>query len=117
MLDLDRDAGVQELLDRFHVTDADIPVVITCSEVVLRNPTNQQLADALGFNDAVDQTQVRDLLIVGAGPAGLAAAPYGGAGGLGVFCVEALPPPGAAPPRTPTHENLRLPPPGHPLVP
>ena len=96
MLDLDRDAGVQELLDRFHVTDADIPVVITCSEVVLRNPTNQQLADALGFNDAVDQTQVRDLLIVGAGPAGLAAAVYGASEGLDVLLVESIAPGGQA---------------------
>src|SRR5882724_6497420 len=96
MLDLDRDAGVQELLDRFHVTPADIPVVITCSEVVLRNPTNQQLADALGFNDAVDQTQVRDLLIVGAGPAGLAAAVYGASEGLDVLLVESIAPGGQA---------------------
>src|SRR5438034_5670884 len=45
LLDLDRDAGVQELLDRFHVTAADIPVVITCSEVVLANRTNRHLAN------------------------------------------------------------------------
>src|SRR3989442_70566 len=96
MLDLDRDAGVQELLDRFHVTAADIPVLITCSKVVLRNPTNQQLADALGFNDAVDQTQVRDLLIVGAGPAGLAAAVYGASEGLDVLVVESTAPGGQA---------------------
>src|SRR5439155_273096 len=66
MVDLDRDAGVQELLDRFHVTAADVPVVITCGDDPLRNPTNQQIADALGFNDAIDQTHVRDLVIVGA---------------------------------------------------
>src|SRR5207244_10941982 len=96
MLDLDRDAGVQELLDRFHVTAADIPVVITCSEVVLRNPTNQQIADAPGFNDAIDQTQVRDLVIVGAGPAGLAAAVYGASEGLDVLVVESTAPGGQA---------------------
>ena len=96
MLDLDRDAGVQELLDRFHVTAADIPVVITCSEVVLRNPTNQQIADALGFNDAIDQTQVRDLVIVGAGPAGLAAAVYAASEGLDVLVVESTAPGGQA---------------------
>src|SRR5437870_2681593 len=95
-LDLDRDAGVQELLDRFHVSAADIPVVITCSEVVLRNPTNQQIADALGFNDAIDQTQVRDLVIVGAGPAGLAAAVYGASEGLDVLVVESTAPGGQA---------------------
>src|SRR5438128_10847521 len=96
MLDLDRDAGSQDLLDRFHVTAADIPVVITCGEVVLKNPTNQQIADALGFNDAIDRTQVRDLVIVGAGPAGLAAAVYGASEGLDVLVVESTAPGGQA---------------------
>src|SRR6266542_350061 len=96
MLDLDRDAGVQELLDRFHVTAADIPVVITCGEVVLRNPTNQQIAAALGFNDAINQTQVRDLVVVGAGPGGLAAAVYGASEGLDVLVVESTAPGGQA---------------------
>src|SRR5256712_5041463 len=109
MLDLDRDAGVQELLDRFHVTAADIPVVFTCGEVVLRNPTNQQIADALGFNDAIDQTQVRDLVIVGAGPAGLAAAGYGASGGLGVLGVEATPPRGHARASSPSANYLGFP--------
>lgn len=96
MLDLDRDAGVQELLDRFHVSAADVPVVITCGEVVLRNPTNQQIADALGFNAAIDQTHVRDLIIVGAGPSGLAAAVYGASEGLDVLVVESTAPGGQA---------------------
>src|SRR5947209_3498795 len=96
MLDLDRDTGVQELLDRFHITAADIPVVITCGEVVLRNPTNQQIADALGFNDSIDQTHVRDLVIVGAGPSGLAAAVYGASEGLDVLVVESTAPGGQA---------------------
>ena len=96
MLDLDRDAGVQELLDHFHVGTADIPVVITRGEVVLRNPTNQQIADRLGFNEAIDQTQVRDLVIVGAGPAGLAAAVYGASEGLDVLVVESTAPGGQA---------------------
>src|SRR5712691_6507294 len=96
MLDLDRDAGVQDLLDRFHVSAADVPVVITCGEVVLRNPTNQQLADALGFNDAIDQTEVRDLVIVGAGPSGLAPAVYGASEGLDVLVVESTAPGGQA---------------------
>src|SRR5437879_10617359 len=96
MVDLDRDAGVQELLDHFHVTAADVPVVITCGEVVLKNPTNQQIADALGFNDAIDRTQVRDLVIIGAGPAGLAAAVYGASEGLDVLIVEATAPGGQA---------------------
>ncbi len=96
MLDLDRDAGVEELLARFHVNAADVPVVICRGDVVLRNPTNQQIADCLGFNDAIDQTQVRDLVIVGAGPAGLAAAVYGASEGLDVLVVETSAPGGQA---------------------
>ena len=96
MIDLDRDASVEALLDRFHVSAADVPVVITCGEVVLRNPTNQQIADALGFNDAIDQTHVRDLVVVGAGPSGLAAAVYGASEGLDVLVVESTAPGGQA---------------------
>src|SRR2546422_4841021 len=96
MLDLDPDPGVQELLDRFRVSAADVPVILTCGEVVLRNPTNQQIADALGFNDAIDQTHVRDLVIVGAGPSGLAAAVYGASEGLDVLVVESTAPGGQA---------------------
>ena len=54
-IDLDRDADVQALLDRFHVAVADVPVLICRGQVVLRNPTNQQIADCLGFNDAIDR--------------------------------------------------------------
>jgi thioredoxin reductase (NADPH) len=96
MLDLDRDAGVEELLDRFHVSAADVPVVICRGDVVLRNPTTQRIADALGFNDAIDQTHVRDLVIVGAGPSGLAAAVYGASEGLDVLVVESTAPGGQA---------------------
>ncbi|HYX70027.1 MAG TPA: FAD-dependent oxidoreductase [Terriglobales bacterium] len=95
-LDLDRDAEVDGLLDRFHVSAADVPVVICRGEVVLRNPTNQQIADCLGFNDAIDQARVRDLVIVGAGPSGLAAAVYGASEGLDVLVLEASAPGGQA---------------------
>jgi thioredoxin reductase (NADPH) len=87
-IDLDRDQEAQELLDQFHVSVDDIPVMI-CGATVLRNPTNQQIADCLGFNEAIDQRQVRDLIIVGAGPAGLAAAVYGASEGLDVLVLEA----------------------------
>ncbi len=96
MLDLDRDAGAEELLERFHVSAADVPVVICRCTIVLRNPTNQQLADCLGFNEAIDQTHVRDLVIVGAGPSGLAAAVYGASEGLDVLVVESTAPGGQA---------------------
>ena len=96
LLDLDRDAGAEELLERFHVSAADVPVVICRGDVVLRNPTNQQIADCLGFNDAIDQTTIRDLVIVGAGPSGLAAAVYGASEGLDVLVVESTAPGGQA---------------------
>src|SRR5205814_3680662 len=72
-IDLDRDADAQELLDRFHVSAADVPVLICRGDAVLRNPSNQRIAECLGLNAAIDQTHVRDVVIVGAGPAGLAA--------------------------------------------
>ncbi len=95
-IDLDRDEGVQELLDRFHIEAADVPVVICRGEVVLRNPTNVQIADCLGLNDAIDRTHIRDLLIVGAGPAGLAAAVYAASEGLDVLVLESTSPGGQA---------------------
>ena len=95
-IDLDRDAGVQDLLDRFQVTAADVPVLICRGEVVLRNPTNQQIAGCLGFNEAIDETQIRDVVIVGAGPAGLAAAVYAASEGLNVLVLETNSPGGQA---------------------
>jgi thioredoxin reductase (NADPH) len=88
-IDLDRDADAQELLDRFQVSVADVPVLICRGHTVLKNPTNQQIANCLGFNDAIDRTHVRDVVIVGAGPAGLAAAVYGASEGLDVLVLEA----------------------------
>jgi thioredoxin reductase (NADPH) len=95
-IDLDHDDGVQDLLDRFHVAIADLPVLICRGEVVLRNPDNEQIADCLGFNDAIDQGHARDLVIVGAGPSGLAAAVYGASEGLDVLVLEADSPGGQA---------------------
>ena len=95
-IDLDRDAGVQELLDRFQISVNDVPVVICRGEVVLRNPTNGQIAACLGFNAALDPTQVRDLVIVGAGPAGLSAAVYSASEGLDVLLIETHAPGGQA---------------------
>src|SRR5216684_1375980 len=93
-IDLDRDADAQDLLDRFHVSAADVPVLICRGDSVLRNPSNQQIAACLGFNDGIDQTHLRDLVIVGAGPAGLAAAVYGASEGLDVLVIEANAPGG-----------------------
>jgi thioredoxin reductase (NADPH) len=95
-IDLDTDEGVQELLDRFGIQPRDIPVLICRCEVVLRNPTNQEIAECLGFNDSVDLTSLRDVVIVGAGPAGLGAAVYAASEGLDTLIVETEAPGGQA---------------------
>src|SRR5215510_9361476 len=95
-IDLERDPDVQNLLDSFQISAGEIPVLICRGELVLRNPTNQQIADCLGFNESIDQTHVRDLVIIGAGPSGLAAAVYGASEGLDVLVLETSSPGGQA---------------------
>ncbi len=95
-LDLDRDADVQELLDRFRISTSDVPVLICRGTLVLKNPANHEIADCLGFNAGIDATHVRDLVIVGAGPSGLAAAVYGASEGLDVLVLESEFPGGQA---------------------
>jgi thioredoxin reductase (NADPH) len=95
-IDLERDAAVQGLLDQFRISATDTPVVICRGKTVLRNPANELIAKCLGFNPALDQTQVRDLAIIGAGPSGLAAAVYGASEGLDVLLVETYSPGGQA---------------------
>lgn len=95
-VDLDTDKTSQELLDRFEIKAEEVPVVICHSHGVLRNPTTQQLAEGLGFNLSIDNSQVRDLIIVGAGPSGLAAAVYAASEGLDVLVIEMESPGGQA---------------------
>jgi thioredoxin reductase (NADPH) len=95
-IDLERDADVQQLLDHFNVAIADLPVLICRGAIVLRNPTNPEIVNCLGFNEGIDQTHIRDMIIVGAGPAGLAAAVYGASEGLDVLVLESNSPGGQA---------------------
>ncbi len=95
-IDLEREAEVQELLDRFQVAIDELPVLICRRAIVLRNPSNQEIADCLGFNEGIDQKHVRDMIVVGAGPAGLAAAVYGASEGLDVLVIESNSPGGQA---------------------
>src|ERR671917_451683 len=95
-IDLERDPDVQNLLDSFQVSASEIPVLICRGQLVLRNPGNQQIADCLGFNESIDQTLVRDLVVIGAGPSGLAAAVYGASEGLDVMVLETSSPGGQA---------------------
>ena len=95
-VDLDTDKTSQELLDRFEIKLNEIPVVICNKHGVLRNPTVQKLADGLGFNSGIDESQLRDLIIVGAGPSGLAAAVYAASEGLDTLVIEIAAPGGQA---------------------
>jgi thioredoxin reductase (NADPH) len=95
-IDLDSDTAAQELLDRFNVKIEEIPVVICSGKAILRNPTTQQLAGCLGFAGIVDESRIRDLAIVGAGPSGLAAAVYAASEGLDTVVIEADLPGGQA---------------------
>ncbi len=95
-VDLDSDKASQELLDRFDIKLQDIPVVICSGESVLRNPSNQRLAECLGFTGQIEKNRIYDVAIVGAGPAGLAAAVYAASEGLDAVVIEAQFPGGQA---------------------
>jgi thioredoxin reductase (NADPH) len=94
-IDVENDPDVKTLLERFHLTTKDIPVVV-CRDRLLRNPGNLQLAQCLGLNPDVAEGSLHDLVIVGAGPAGLAAAVYAASEGLDVRLVETFAPGGQA---------------------
>ena len=95
-VDLDRDQTSQELLDRFELKPTDVPVVICPGRHVLRSPSVRDLAAGLGLSAAGGGKQIRDVIIVGAGPAGLAAAVYAASEGLDVLVIETISPGGQA---------------------
>ncbi len=95
-VDLDSDKTSQELLDRFHVELDQIPVVICDGSKVMRNPSTQELASCLGLNANLDGAKAKDVIIIGAGPAGLAAAVYAASEGLDALVVETDAPGGQA---------------------
>jgi thioredoxin reductase (NADPH) len=95
-VDVERDPDVQTMLDRFGIGMADIPVLICREDVVLRNPTNAEAAACFGLNAGIDEGAVYDLIVVGAGPSGLAAAVYGASEGLKVLVIEGNAPGGQA---------------------
>jgi thioredoxin reductase (NADPH) len=94
-IDIDHDPDAQALLQRFHVKPQDLPVVL-CRGKVLKNPDNASLADCLGINGQPDDSGVHDVIIIGAGPAGLAAAVYAASEGLDVRIVDSFAPGGQA---------------------
>ncbi len=95
-LELDSDPGVQGLVEDFHIDVREIPVLICRDLPALRNPTNAEVASCLGFNAEIDGSRVYDLIVVGAGPSGLAAAVYAASEGLDVLVLEGNAPGGQA---------------------
>jgi thioredoxin reductase (NADPH) len=95
-LDIDTDPSVRDLLERFHVKVEDLPVVICRGSIVLKNPSNEEVAANLGMNQRIDDDRIRDVIVVGAGPAGLAAGVYAASEGLDVLVLETGTPGGQA---------------------
>lgn len=94
-IDLENDPQVDTLLAQFTVAADDTPVVVCSNATILRNPSNAELADCLGIRKSLARTMY-DLVIVGAGPAGLAAAVYGASEGLKTLILDRLGPGGQA---------------------
>ncbi len=95
-IDIDTEPDAPVLLDSFMVSVGDLPVLVFRGAQLLRNPSNADIADCLGFNRAVDPNAQHEVVIVGAGPAGLAAAVYAASEGLDVLVLEATAPGGQA---------------------
>jgi thioredoxin reductase (NADPH) len=95
-VDVETDPDARELLERFHLSTDDIPVLIGRGGRTMRNPSNHDAAGFLNMNPQIDATTVRDVVIVGAGPAGLAAAVYAASEGLDVLVIESNSPGGQA---------------------
>jgi thioredoxin reductase (NADPH) len=94
--DVETDPSVQGLLDRFQIGVNEVPVVVCRAGHVLKNPTIEMLATVAGLSANLDAKDLRDVVIVGAGPAGLAAAVYGASEGLDVLVLESTAPGGQA---------------------
>jgi thioredoxin reductase (NADPH) len=94
--DVETEPDVQLLLDRFHIGVNEVPVVLCQGGHVLRNPSPESLAALLGLSPTLNPDTVRDVVIVGAGPAGLAAAVYAASEGLDALVLETTAPGGQA---------------------
>jgi thioredoxin reductase (NADPH) len=95
-IDADVDSSAQALIERFNVANGDLPVVVCRASVVLKNPSNEEVASCLGMNQQIDDDRIRDVIVVGGGPAGLAAGVYAASEGLDVLVLETGTPGGQA---------------------
>ncbi|MGH8220365.1 MAG: FAD-dependent oxidoreductase [Steroidobacteraceae bacterium] len=95
-IDIDHDPDAKALLERFHIEPQDLPVVVCRTGEVFKNPQTGAIAECLGINGQPDDSIVHDVIIIGAGPAGLAAAVYAASEGLDVRIIDSFAPGGQA---------------------
>jgi thioredoxin reductase (NADPH) len=89
-IDVEEDPAAEALLQQFHLRPDETPVVIWRGKEVLRNPSNAALADLIGLGGDDVAADSYDLVVIGAGPAGLAAAVYGASEGLSTLVVDGV---------------------------
>ncbi len=87
-LDPDSDASARALVEQFQVTEHDLPIVLCPNGQMLRNPSDAALARCIGLVQTIDPDRLYDVVIAGAGPAGLAASVYAGSEGLAVLTID-----------------------------
>jgi thioredoxin reductase (NADPH) len=88
LLDPDIDPEAKALIERFHVDPGQLPIVLCPSGQLLRNPTEDELARCIGLVGQIDPNRIYDVAVVGAGPAGLAAAVYAASEGLSAIVLD-----------------------------
>jgi thioredoxin reductase (NADPH) len=86
--DFEADETAKELIHQFQLSTEEIPIVICRGKWVLKNPSNREVCDCIGLNEGIDTNTVRDVIVIGAGPAGLSSAVYAASEGLNVLVVE-----------------------------
>jgi thioredoxin reductase (NADPH) len=87
-LDPETDTTAKEIIERFHIAPAELPIVLCPNGQILRNPSEGELARCIGLVRSIDEAKVYDVAIVGVGPAGLAAAVYAGSEGLTAIALD-----------------------------